>query len=474
MTTTDMYQILELEEGADPAAVKKAYFRLVRKYTPEKNPEEFQKLRQAYETLKDGVPDRESKNWVTWKTPMVGYLLEAANGYEEAEDHENAARIMQDAITIEPDNPLLYLLAARYMMYAEHPQKAAKYAEFVTRALPDNREGWMIYANGLHNRGWYKKALPAFRRAYALGIRNNDFMVGYGINLRENGLNEEAISILRGAIDNTACTEENENLLLEAYHQLALAITADEKTIAGFLHEYDRFALQYGTKMAFIEILNPMIEMTRGRQDVITSKANRARIIRSVRTYQQKKLIPEDVAQFTIWDMIHCAMMLEQRPLLPYWAELCNHTVNANDPGLRRYARTDCQLCLMMKRAQASGEAEIIRKDYPELAEEFPELMDALGEENPEQYIKKLEWEFEKLSERYTGAHYDKLTGLAPAEKKKKKKNPEPLFIGDEEDLFPEEQPFVRETDKVGRNDPCPCGSGKKFKKCCMGKGVYD
>jgi preprotein translocase subunit SecA len=21
--------------------------------------------------------------------------------------------------------------------------------------------------------------------------------------------------------------------------------------------------------------------------------------------------------------------------------------------------------------------------------------------------------------------------------------------------------------DKVGRNDPCPCGSGKKYKKCC-------
>lgn len=24
------------------------------------------------------------------------------------------------------------------------------------------------------------------------------------------------------------------------------------------------------------------------------------------------------------------------------------------------------------------------------------------------------------------------------------------------------------ETPKVGRNDPCPCGSGKKFKKCCL------
>lgn len=25
----------------------------------------------------------------------------------------------------------------------------------------------------------------------------------------------------------------------------------------------------------------------------------------------------------------------------------------------------------------------------------------------------------------------------------------------------------ARETPKVGRNDPCPCGSGQKFKKCC-------
>jgi len=27
--------------------------------------------------------------------------------------------------------------------------------------------------------------------------------------------------------------------------------------------------------------------------------------------------------------------------------------------------------------------------------------------------------------------------------------------------------PVVRDAPKVGRNDPCACGSGKKFKKCC-------
>ncbi len=30
----------------------------------------------------------------------------------------------------------------------------------------------------------------------------------------------------------------------------------------------------------------------------------------------------------------------------------------------------------------------------------------------------------------------------------------------------PRPQPVVRETPKVGRNAPCPCGSGKKYKHC--------
>lgn len=31
----------------------------------------------------------------------------------------------------------------------------------------------------------------------------------------------------------------------------------------------------------------------------------------------------------------------------------------------------------------------------------------------------------------------------------------------------PKTRQYVRETPKVGRNAPCPCGSGRKFKKCC-------
>ena len=31
------------------------------------------------------------------------------------------------------------------------------------------------------------------------------------------------------------------------------------------------------------------------------------------------------------------------------------------------------------------------------------------------------------------------------------------------------QQPVINPLRGVGRNDPCPCGSGKKFKKCCLG-----
>ncbi|SHL79897.1 protein translocase subunit secA [Nitrosospira sp. Nsp11] len=36
----------------------------------------------------------------------------------------------------------------------------------------------------------------------------------------------------------------------------------------------------------------------------------------------------------------------------------------------------------------------------------------------------------------------------------------------DAEDHPEKHQPFVRQGEKVGRNDPCPCGSGKKYKQC--------
>jgi uncharacterized protein len=40
-------------------------------------------------------------------------------------------------------------------------------------------------------------------------------------------------------------------------------------------------------------------------------------------------------------------------------------------------------------------------------------------------------------------------------------------------DLFPDAGlPYLRVAPKIGRNEPCPCGSGKKYKKCCLDAGA--
>ena len=52
--------------------------------------------------------------------------------------------------------------------------------------------------------------------------------------------------------------------------------------------------------------------------------------------------------------------------------------------------------------------------------------------------------------------------------------DPEDDVYGSDVDTFAEAThsptTFFRQDARIGRNDPCPCGSGKKYKKCCMDK----
>ena len=43
----------------------------------------------------------------------------------------------------------------------------------------------------------------------------------------------------------------------------------------------------------------------------------------------------------------------------------------------------------------------------------------------------------------------------------------------DKLDVAPVSRPRARTRPvaRVGRNDPCPCGSGRKYKKCCLPRG---
>jgi len=53
------------------------------------------------------------------------------------------------------------------------------------------------------------------------------------------------------------------------------------------------------------------------------------------------------------------------------------------------------------------------------------------------------------------------------AEQKAKGKRLKPIYLDEGDSIYPEP---IRVEKKIGRNEPCPCGSGKKYKKCCIMK----
>ena len=85
-------------------------------------------------------------------------------------------------------------------------------------------------------------------------------------------------------------------------------------------------------------------------------------------------------------------------------------------------------------------------------------------------YLARLQRHYVLLKERLEGRRYAGPPFEKPGAVKRIAATdlPMPSFDRGLDIAFPAGQ--VRRETKVGRNDPCPCGSGKKYKRCCLGK----
>lgn len=110
-------------------------------------------------------------------------------------------------------------------------------------------------------------------------------------------------------------------------------------------------------------------------------------------------------------------------------------------------------------------------------AEEHPEEIDYIREAYPHTYADNAEFfrkilkdpagtaeKIEKKLQRYTRkktSRKELRESLFHVYEKACEQKKEPVYLSGGEETYRRMQP------KVGRNDPCPCGSGKKYKKCC-------
>ena len=94
------------------------------------------------------------------------------------------------------------------------------------------------------------------------------------------------------------------------------------------------------------------------------------------------------------------------------------------------------------------------------------------AQQNPLLVYKKEGFEaFQEMIARITEETLRILFRIQPVEPERivemHRPRPQEMYFSGGEGQAPRRKPVQRAAAKVGRNDPCPCGSGKKYKKCC-------
>lgn len=155
------------------------------------------------------------------------------------------------------------------------------------------------------------------------------------------------------------------------------------------------------------------------------------------------------------------------------WYYLCNLFLQLPVAALGGYSRMEC--------AKGTNPFEIVNKEFVSVSEK---KRSTVFEKQAD-----IQWEFYQLCTRFIEEQDDvqaqKIKRYAREQLGDKNMEPEDL-LGMEEmewsdndwddgDIFWDgeytpSQPFLREEKKIYPNEPCPCGSKKKYKKCC-GKG---
>ena len=456
------YRTLGLEPGADRAEVKRAYFRLIRKYPPEKEPEQFQKIRQAYEALQEERTEIEPPFPVP-QQEEVRLFLQRAGKYAKLRQYTQAANCVKSALELLPDDPFLLLQLTQLQRAAGTPRKAAKTAMKLTEVAPEFATAYAIAAAEYYSTGWYKKALPIFQKAYALGARDLDFLMDYADAAEDNREIEEAKRLRRDLLDQTRWDRTNVDTAIYLYSRNAASASVGElsellQSYLAFVEENRRIISDEN------EIFGPFYGViARFQKRVFNlplySQADAAACAIAAQRPAWREELPE----------IRGALLLNTLDADPRFSEsqwdTYAYTYVFPDETFARersYMRLDAELCLIKEAQRFPQRAEQIRTDYPYLYEgEARKFVDTLISGDTERLFLKDKRRYEQMQNSFNpGQFYEQY----PEERAM----PEPVVA------YQGDTPFVRQNAKPGRNDPCPCGSGKKFKRCCLGKGIYD
>jgi curved DNA-binding protein CbpA len=442
------YETLGVAQTAAAGEIKRAYFCLVRKYQPDRFPEEFKEIRAAYETLMDGQK-RAEYDAIGRLPSSVALLFHEAQRLDRFGRRGKAAELYQLILKSHPELDNVREHYARSLSADDKTGKTVEVWEELCRRNPGNAHYARELGESYLDRGWNKKALAETRRALSLDRGSVD------------GWSTMMFCTLANLTKNSDSWDELQDICLQAIGAVK-EVKADEwKKMRIYTY-------------AFI---------TSGTQKSDAARAHLREMIRIVRENGQNGRAEGRMAMKEILRFIPADALARFYPDLKEMAGLLPN-IDADDRKLRR------QLDAVRINFEIEG---LVEKKFSEIFRDLFRILNSEFEETEEEELEVTAIEYillrdrriyapqlkrlkEEIPELYAlcGSFFNEVLRTRDPDKlmhqRAKKINNLKRRVGffDKED--PDSAPpeiIQRAQPKIGRNDPCPCGSGKKYKKCC-------
>lgn len=453
------YEILEVNSDVSQSEIKKAYFQMIRKYPRDKYEEKFVDIREAYENLSN-EETRSQYDSINSLPDFIKNDYYAAVEFIEEEKLSSAIRKLENILKNDSKLYIVKSLLAEIYLKNNNSGKSIKLYEELRREVPQNSAFPRGLADAYYLRGWNKKAIKEYKNAIELDKNN----IALWFDLSKIYIGAKEYLGAKETLDNALQIFKVPSDSISIY--LSLIMIHIDFNMTDKIKDY-------------LDILDKLAKDNEDIKDNIgRGLAQIASYLFNIEEDKEAHKVIERAAEILPGDKRISKIKNEIEMVNKYEEDV--NRLN-NDSNIEEGIKSVISMAVIADKELAGRDKEAIEYAYEyEIMEYFSKYkasIKRLEKVYPNLYKIKLDF-FTKVrnadsrkklrkdyAEKYDKYSYilDKLNDFYI--------NGEGDFHDDfqfqDDDDIGVQKPFEREKIKIGRNDPCPCGSEKKYKKCC-------
>lgn len=456
------YEVLGIAPNAGEQEIKRAYFQQVRKFPPDRYPEEFQRIRAAYDTLRD-----------TQARKAYDRIQELSSEdraiYQEVQDIRNSEESIQLLLKLIKKYPgneaLLFSLVEEYQRQGKSG-KVAECCEKLHEVAPENVKYIELLAHAYYDRSWGKKAMLLY-----------DELITREADTEEVWRRKVEYCTSGSRVHNLPAVAEEavERAQKRGFQSLSFYAMLFEKDTIPKKSSQNRFlqaAIDWMSRPDYVPEQDAEVAI--------------GRILRHVRTNHAVYLFPQCREIVGIVNAGREISDQMESLACTYYAEVLRGEGYPNNivrlmlalamrtfPSFDKAIQANEELGILMMAQRCLPHVRVLKRDYPDAYQADAAFFDEFLRRSDRMNYEGMMSSRDVMIDRYNGKMKKNVTREAPSASwglyDPLADEPEIGEVEDWEDVpfGMMNEPERRKEPKVGRNDPCPCGSGKKYKRCC-------